>query len=181
MVQSPEFIIGIKKWPAFVLATLVPLVIALLAGVLALMLRSGPSSGALSVVWLAVALAGSVAMLATVSWAVYRAFATVRHPPRLSGHGIRMWLAPTREYLLVPWPRVVAVRFAPRGISTALLVFVADPEELAKGDRRAAQRIRRMMRQFGGTPFVYPVTGSRLGRTDEAVRWFSGGRLALQR
>ncbi|MQA61229.1 MAG: hypothetical protein GEU86_06975 [Actinophytocola sp.] len=181
MVQPPEVIIGVKKWPAFVLAALVPMVIALLAGVLALMLRSGSSSGALWVVWLVVALAGSAAMLASVCWAVYRAFDTVRHPPRLSGHGIRMWLAPTREYLLVPWQRIAVVRFEPRGISTALLVFVANPEELAKGDRRAAQRIRRMMRQFGGTPFVYPVTRSRLGSTDEAVRWFSGGRLALQR
>ncbi|MQA87656.1 MAG: hypothetical protein GEV03_24285 [Streptosporangiales bacterium] len=184
MDQASEFVVRVKAWPAYVLAGLIPLLVVLYGALVGLFLSGEPPfSSPAFVVMFAVLVAAVLAQLVLLTWAARQSLQAIRHPPRLSTEGIRLWLFPAAEYVLVPWPRVAAVRTGIKGFSRGLFVHVHDPEGLAGGDPSKARKIRRMMRRFRGAPFVYALSSSprRLGEIDEAVRWFTGGRLFLQR
>lgn len=182
-MDQPEYVVRVKAWPAYVLAVLVPVQTIVCVGVLGFLVWRAPLSDPLFVaVFILLALAVAV-MLGSMGVALVRAMRVVRYPPRLSAEGIRLWLFPAATYVLIPWPRVAAVRAVVKGVSLGLFVHVHDPEALADGKPATARKIQRMMRRFHGTPFVYPLksTPARLYECDQALQWFSRGRLALQR
>lgn len=183
MDQGPELVVTVKRWPTYVLAVLIPvqvvLSVGMLGGLVWLIARAG--TPALYVAIVVIALGGAFGVAAEI-WTALRQLRVLRHPPRLSNDGMRLWLHPTGEYVHVPWARVTGVRTSVVGVSRGLFVHVQDPEALGQGDPAKTRMLRRMLRRFRGAPFVYALASSpqRLQELDQAVRWFTGGRLALQ-
>lgn len=182
-VGVPEYVAPVKVWSAYVLAVLTPVQIVLLVGLFIMFLRTGPLADSFSVVVFVVFVIAALTEASALTWATVRASRMVRYPPRLSPHGIRMWLYATSEYVFIPWGRVRAMRDSTISVSRGLYVFIDDAEGLAAGDRSKARKIRRAMRRYHGTPFAYALTSSpaRLRGLDEAIRGFTAGHLALQR
>lgn len=170
-----------KRWPAYLLACCTGLVLGLNVLLLGLLFWATPAFST-PMLGLFVALVVLVIIeVAALAVAMRLAFQMIRYPPRLSARGVRLWLFATSEYVLMPWPRVTAVRTEVTGLSRGLFVDVVDPEQVAVGgSKRAVKRVRRLCRRHG-TPFVYALRSApaRLGEMDEHIRLFSGGRLAL--
>jgi len=178
---AAEYVVRVKAWPAYVLVV-VAIVCVPLYGV-ALPWVVLKSSSSVLVFFLVFLMACGAVQIGAMLWAVRRVFVLVRHPPRLSAAGMRLWLLPTSTYLDIPWNRVAAVCTSVKGLGRGLFVYVYDPESLVGGDPSRLGRLRREMRRFFGAPFVYPLVtrGDRLGQVDAAVRHFTGGRLGLAR
>jgi hypothetical protein len=176
MDPAAEYVVGVKAWPAYLIVTMLALAAPLYVVMVALLLGADSASWAGYVV--VVVVASGVVQFGAMLWVVWRVFLLVRHPPRLTAEGIRMWLLPTATYVLVPWDRVIALRIAVKGLGRGLFVYVHEPEAYADGDPARLRRIRRAMRQFYGTPFVSPLRGGsrRIRDADAAVLHFSQGR-----
>lgn len=183
MTGAPEYVVSVKRWPAYVLAVLVPVAMVLYAVQVVLLLSISDFTGTAPIILFVLVVCSAFLIVGLLMWSLARMVTVIKHPPRLTPSGIQLWLLPTAEYMPVPWPRVMGVRFGTKGISTALFVYVHAPEALANGDPAKVKRIQTTMRRFHGAPFVYPVSGSprRLDELDRAVRSFTGGRLFLQR
>lgn len=183
MAGRSEFVVAVKRWPAYVLAVLVPVALVLYAVQVVLLLSISEFTSVAQIILFVLVVVSAFLVVGLLVWSLMRAVVVIKHPPRLTSAGIQLWLLPTSEYVPVPWPRVTGVRFGSKGIGTALFVYVHGPEALANGDPAKVRRIHATMRRFHGAPFVYPVSGSphRLDELDRAVRTFSGGRLFLQR
>jgi hypothetical protein len=178
-MEAPEYVVRVKAWPAYVLVVVAIVCVPLYGVVLPWVVLQGSSS--MLVFLLVVMMLCGAVQIGAMLWAVRRVFVLVRHPPRLSAAGMKLWLLPTSTYVDVPWDRVAAVCTAVKGLGRGLFVYVYDPESLVGQDPSRLGRLRREMRRFFGAPFVYPLVtrGDRLGRIDTAVRHFSAGRLWL--
>lgn len=179
MEPASEFIVRVKRWPAYTLAVLVS-VLAVLYTCLAVLLavHGGWSSQPILFIVMVVAQAVATVLFARVA---LQAFTMIRHPPRVSLEGLRLWLFPASRYVLVEWERVAAVRTFVKGIARGLFVYVHDPESLAGGEKSKLRRLKRAMRRWGGAPFVYAIQASptRLTEIDHALWRFSEGRQRL--
>ncbi|MPY80760.1 MAG: hypothetical protein GEV04_20430 [Actinophytocola sp.] len=178
--MEPEHVVAVKRWPAVVLCVLLTIFMGLSAAQLTL-IDWTDGNDPLSIVVFLVVITGSLTVVALLLWSFLRTVATIRHPPRLTAHGMRLWLIPTREYVFVPWQQCTALRVATRGVSTGLYVYVAHPDGLAGGNPANVRKIRRFAQRYLGAPFVYPVSGSTLDGLDYAVRGYSNGHQALRR
>lgn len=178
---EPEYVVTVKRWPAFMLGGLLPILMGLSAIQVAFVAGQASISSPLSIVASAVVVISSLAVLAVLTWSLMRTVTVIRRPPRLTARGMRLWLLPTSEYVFVPWSQITAVRAATKGIGTGLFVYVAYPDGLADGDPAKERKIRRFVRRYLGAPFVYPVSDSTLDGLDHAVRGYSAGHYALRR
>jgi hypothetical protein len=178
-VSAPEYVVKVKAWPAYVLLAAAIVTLPLYGVALPWLVLQGPTS--LLVVPLVVMMTGGAVQIVAMLWAARRVLVLVRHPPRLSAAGMRLWLLATSTYVDLPWDRVAVVRTAVKGLGRGLFVYVHDPEALVGGNPSRLARLRRDTRRSFGAPFVYPLVtrGGRLGRIDASVRHFSAGRLAL--
>lgn len=182
MQPETEFIVHVKKWPAYTLGILVPIVLGLYSLSVGLVVSIGELSSPVLLTSFAVTVIAALASLMLLIKVTVQAFTMIRYPPRISGQGMRLWLFPTSEYVSLPWAQVTAACTFVKGLSRGLFVYVADPESLTRQNTSKAKRIRRAMRRSNGAPFVYAINSSpaRLHEIDEAIRGFSGGRLMLQ-
>lgn len=184
MNRGQEFAVQVKRWPAYVLAVLIPVQVVLYSVAFVLLGRAFWTLDVNPLGWagFAVAMLGSVFVVGATVRSARRAFQMIRHPPLLTVHGMWLWLFPTAEYVLIPWPRVVMVRTGTSGLARGLFVHVHDPEGLAGEDPSAARKLRRMLRRFHGAPFAYDLAFSseRPRELDRAVRWFTGDGLTLR-
>jgi uncharacterized integral membrane protein len=181
MQPETEFIVRVKKWPAYILAVLTPVMIVGYSMSVGLLVWSGELSDPVILICLAVVVLSALVAVALMVKATFQAFTMIRYPPRISAQGTRLWLFPTSKYVVLPWEQITAVCTFVKGISRGLFVYVTDPESLAQADRSKARKIRRAMRRFNGAPFVYAISASpaRLQEIDNAVRHFSGDRFML--
>lgn len=184
-LAGPAVLVRPRRWPAYVLAALVPVTVGIGAANyvaqvgLAVAARTEPSAVLLSLMWVSIS-----AWTLVVFWLATQAWTALRHPPRIDGRGLWLWLPATSEQVLVPWERVIEVSTMRKGLPPGgLFVYVHDPEEFARGDAAKATKIRRAVRRYGGAAFVYGIATSpgRLRELDAALRSFSGGRHALRR
>ncbi len=180
MQPGTEFTARVKSWPAYVLVVLIPVIIVGYSASVGLLLWGGDLSNPVLLSCVAGVVLGSLIAVALMIKTTFQAFTMIRYPPRISAQGMRLWLFPTSEYVVLPWTRVTAVCTFVKGISRGLFVYVSDPESLAQADTSKARKIR-AMRRFNGAPFVYAISASpaRLHEIDSAVRHFSGGRFML--
>jgi hypothetical protein len=183
MQNTSEFVVPIKSGPAYTLMVMIP--IQLVPGGLLMALfiwKTWESYSGLAFIGLAMFVGALILQTVLLGKVARQALQMLRYPPRLSAEGIRLWLFPTSDYVLVPWPRVTAIRTEMKGISLGLFVHVHDPEALAGGNYAKTRKVIRLMRRFRGAPFVYTIESSpgQLHAIDQAVRAYSGGRLMLQ-
>lgn len=181
MQPETEFIVQVKKWPTYILAVLTPVQLILYSLMVGLLVQNGDLSEPVPLVSLAVVVVGALTVVALLVKAAIQGLTMIRYPPRISARGMRLWLFPTSEYVLLPWERITAVSTFVKGIARGLFVYVHNPEGLAQADPKKVRKIRRAMRRFNGAPFVYGIKASpaRLHEIDHAVRHFSGGRFML--
>ncbi|RZS34948.1 hypothetical protein EV193_108298 [Herbihabitans rhizosphaerae] len=185
MPQPPEYVVTVKKWPAYVLGALILLLAALYVFQISMM-ASGPHAlvDATSVALFVVAVAAMMVSLAGFCWMLRWIVVMIQQPPTLNTDGMWLWAYATKERQFVPWTQITAVRIARKGLAKGLFVYVLDaPDSLAGGDPGKARRIARGMRRMLGAPFSYSVkTGHRrVDELDAALRGFTGGRLHLIR
>ncbi|WP_232668025.1 hypothetical protein [Pseudonocardia sp. TRM90224] len=173
-----------RRWPVYVISTLLPIQVLLYAVTNdALAQLATGSDGGPDMLRIMTYVAQDIG-LATQGWVLILLIPTLRHPPRVTPAGLRLWLHTTSEQVTVPWERVTVIRKGSTGIAFGgLFVHVHDPDALAGGNTAALRRIRRSMRRFGGAPFACGIstTPRRLLELDAAIRHFSGGRHALRR
>lgn len=176
--MEPEYVVTVKRWPAFLLGVLLIVLVGLLAAEAFLLAGLSNADGGL-VAAFALVVVGSVAVIALAGWSMLRLVTVIRHPPRLTAQGMRLWLIPASAYVFVPWSQITAVRATSKG----LFVHVDRPDALVDGDQQRARKISRFARRYHGAPFAYPINNSRAGLDgiDHALRGYTNGRQALQR
>ncbi|MEJ3658882.1 hypothetical protein WEH80_38595 [Actinomycetes bacterium KLBMP 9759] len=181
---ATEYVVPMRRWPFSVMAALLPIQALLYAVSNSALAQLGAGSDGGPGLLRIVVFGTQDLSLAAMVWALAVLLPTLRHPPRVTSAGIRLWLHPTSEQVTVPWERITVIRKGNTAIAYGgLFVHVHDPEGLADGDPSALRRIRRSMRKFGGAPFAAGISTSprRLLELDAAIRHFSGGRHALRR
>ncbi|MPY96751.1 MAG: hypothetical protein GEU97_01910 [Actinophytocola sp.] len=157
--------------------------IALLVAVVVFLASLANADRLTPIVALVLVTAGLLVVLALLVWSMLRTITVIRHPPRLTANGMRLWLTPVGEYVFVPWPEVTAVRATTKGIGTGLYVHVNDPDRFAGGASGKARKIRNFAQRYGGAPFAYPISSSQasLHGIDNALRGYTNGWQALRR
>lgn len=180
--MEPEYVVTVKRWPAFLLGVLLIVLVGLLVAEAFLLAGLSSTDGGLLTAF-ALVVVGSVAVIALAGWSMLRLVTVIRHPPRLTAQGMRLWLIPASAYVFVPWSQITAVRATTKGLGTGLFVHVDRPDGLVDGDQQQARKISRFARRYHGAPFAYPVSNSRAGLDgiDHALRGYTNGHQALQR
>jgi len=175
---EPEYVVTVKRWPAFLLGVLLIVLVGLLAAEAFLLAGLSSADGGLLAAF-ALIVVGSVAVIALAGWSMLRLITVIRHPPRLTAQGMRLWLIPASAYVFVPWSQITAVRATTKG----LFVHVDRPDVLVDGDQQQARKISRFARRYHGAPFAYPISNSRAGLDgiDHALRGYTNGHHTLQR
>ncbi|GAA0361742.1 hypothetical protein NE235_27180 [Actinoallomurus spadix] len=190
MEQKRDFPVPVAAAPAYLIAVLAAVsgagavFVLVLVGYLVLAMRrisEQAAAGPVFVIFPALGL-GLLASAVGMAFLARSEFRLLRTPPVFTTEGVRLRGFARRGYdVFVPWDRVTRLRVAERGARPYLLVDVADPEDLTRGDPRRAERLRRTAERFDGATFAYALRGALIGTRDlgAVVDRLSGGTVAL--
>ncbi|MGI8594079.1 MAG: hypothetical protein ACR2ML_06900 [Solirubrobacteraceae bacterium] len=94
VAQERKLVVEVKRWPAYMLTAMIPLMTGLYGGLIVLLIVVRLPSGVWSALpFVAPLLFVAVLQLALAARVARQAVLVVRYPPRLSAEGMRAWSA----------------------------------------------------------------------------------------